>query len=222
MEIENQNPPLISIVLPVYNRKYILERALNSVIQQTFKNYELIIVDGGSTDKIEEVIFPYLKKYINFKYIRHPNLNLPLSRNTGILISRGAYITFIDSDDEYKVDHLKKIVDFMKSNSDIDFIHSFPEIIGDEKDMWLPDSDDPTRLIHANDCVYPGTFFAKKEVFIQMRGFKDVPFEDSDFYKRLVSFGEFKIHKSSERTYVYYRNIEDSLCNNLKRLHHNG
>ena len=220
MEIEKQNSPLVSVVLPVYNRMSTLERTLNSLVKQIFKDYELIIVDDGSTDKIEEIIFPYLKKYQNFKYIRHSNQGVALSRNMGVLISQGIYITFIDSDDEYKVEHLEKMVTFMKSNPDVDFIHSFPDIIGDEKDMWLPDANDKTKLIHVNDCVYGGTFFAKKEVFIQVGGFKDKPFEDSDFYNRLVVSGKFKIQKLKEKTYVYYRNVENSICNNVKKVYY--
>ena len=215
-------PPLVSVILPVYNRKHILERTLNSLIRQTFNDYELIIIDDGSTDKVEDVIFPYLRKYSNFKYIRHSNRGVALSRNTGILISKGTYITFIDSDDEYKAEHLEKMITFMKTNPDIDFIHSFPEVIGDEKDMWLPDADDTAGLIHVNNCVYGGTFFAKKEVFIKINGFKDILFEDSDLYKRLVSFGKFKIHKLKEKTYIYYRNVEDSGCNNVKKLYKNN
>jgi glycosyltransferase involved in cell wall biosynthesis len=219
VDIEKQNPLLVSVILPVYNRKYILERTLNSLIRQTFKDYELIIVDDGSTDKVEEIIFSYLEKYQNFKYISHSNRGVALSRNAGILISQGTYITFIDSDDEYKTEHLEKMVNFMQSNPYTDFIHSLPDMIGNEEDMWLPDANDPTKLIHPNDCVYSATFFGKKEVFIQMQGFKNVPFEDSDFYKRLVSYGRFKIQRLEEKTYIYYRNIEDSICNNLKKLY---
>ena len=215
MKIEKQSLPLVSIILPVYNRKDILKRTLDSLLKQTFKNYELIIVDDGSEDKIEETIFPYLKKYQNFKYFRHSNRGLALSRNIGILIAQGIYITFIDSDDEYKVNHLKKMVNFIRNNPDVDFIHSFPDIVSDEKDVWLPSAIDKTKLIHVNDCVYGGTFFAKREVFISLGGFKDIYLGgDYDFYRRLV--GKFKICKLNEKTYIYYRNIKNSICNDVK------
>ena len=221
MNIEKQNSPLVSVILPVYNRGYIIEHALNSLINQTFENYELIIVDDGSTDKTKEIISPYLKKYQNFKYTFHSNRGVALSRNAGILMAEGTYITFIDSDDEYKIGHLEKMVTFMQSNPDIDFIHSFPDIVGDEKDMWLLDSNDVTKLVHVNDCVYGGTFFAKKEVFIEMGVYKNIPYsEDSDFYNRLISFGKFKIQKLNGKTYVYYRNIDDSICNTIKKLYY--
>lgn len=218
MKTEKQDH-LVSVILPVYNRKHLLERTLQSIVNQTFKDYELIIVDDGSIDNIEEIIFPYLKRYQNFKYVRHSNRDVALSRNTGILISQGTYITFIDSDDEYKVEHLERMVAFMQANSDVDFIHSFPKIIGDEREMWLPNADDGITLIHAKDCVFPGTFFAKKEVFLQLDGFKDIPFEDSDLYKRIISSGRFKVQKLKERTYIYYRNIADSRSKDYKKRH---
>ena len=218
MIIEKQNTPLVSVILCVYNRKDILERALNSVIKQTFKDYELIIVDDGSTDEVEKLIFPYLKKHQNFKYIRHSNCGLPLSRNKGILIAQGQYITFIDSDDEYKKEHLEQMVFFMKENPDVDLIHSSCEVIGNEDDMWLVDARDKTKLIHIKDCVVGPTFFGKKEVFIEMDGFKELSYaEDFDFYNRLISSGKFKIHKLNEKTYIYYRNVKNSITNSVKK-----
>ncbi len=220
MNIDKQNSPLVSVILSVYNRKYILERALSSLVRQTFKDYELIIVDDGSTDKTEEIIFPHLKKHENFKYIRCSNRGVALARNIGILNSRSTYIAFIDSDDEYMTNHLEKMVTFMKSNLGIDFVHSLPEFVGNEEDMWLLSAADMTRLIHVNDCVYGGTFFAKREVFIQTNGFKYVSYGvDYFFYDALVSSGKFKVHKLNEKTYVYYCNLKDSICNSVKKLY---
>lgn len=212
--------PLVSIVLCVYNRIRLLQRAINSVINQTFKDYELIIVDDGSTDKINEFTFSNLDKKLHYKYIRHDvNCGISMSRNTGIESSQGKYITFIDSDDEYKNIHLEKMIQIMKDKPGTDFIHSFPEIIGNDKDdMWLPSIEGNNKLIHVNDCVFGATFFAKEEVFREMGGYRDIPFsEDGDFYKRLNLLNKFKIYKAKEKTYIYYRNVEDSICNRLKR-----
>ncbi len=214
-------PPLVSVILCVYNRIRLLPRALNSVINQTFKDYELIIVDDGSTDKINELISSSLNERLNYTYIRHDtNSGISMSRNTGVKASQGKYITFIDSDDEYKNIHLEKMIEIMKDKPEIDFIHSFPEVVGDEKDdMWLPSIEGNNKLIHINDCVFGATFFAKKEVFREMGGYKNVSFsEDGDFFKRLSLLNKFKIYKAKEKTYIYYRNVEDSICNILKRI----
>ena len=218
MNTKEQSTILISVIICTYNRGHLLKRALNSVLRQTFNDYELIVIDDGSIEDIKSIINLYSKQFQDLKYFRHQHKGTSFSRNKGISIAQGSYITFLDSDDEYKEHHLKEMVSFIKKIPDIDFIHSFPEIIGTEDDMWLVSAADQSKLIHVNDCVYGGTFFAKKEVFVQMNGFKDVPYgEDYDFFTRLNSNSKFKIQKSSKKTYVYHRNVDDSVCNAMKR-----
>ncbi len=90
--------PLISVILPTYNRGYIVERAIKSVLNQTYKNLELIIVDDGSTDNTEEIVKSIEDKRIIF--LKHKkNKGASSARNTGIKNSKGEYISFIDSDD---------------------------------------------------------------------------------------------------------------------------
>jgi len=162
----------VSIIIPVYNRKNKIKRAINSVLKQNYKNWELIIIDDGSTDGIENILFPVLKKYPNSKYIRHSNRNTALSLNSGIKISEGKYITFLDSDDEYKKEHLKLRVDFFKKNKDTDLIHSNCDFIGNEEDMYVPDAKNKKRLIHLTNCIIGATFFGNREVFEKLNGFK--------------------------------------------------
>ena len=218
MKIEKNNTPLVSILVCVFNRKNLIERALNSILSQSFKNYEVIIVDDGSNDGVEEVIFPYLKKYNNFKYIRHSNRNLPLSKNTGILLAQGKYLTFLDSDDEYTGEHMQKMVTFMENNPDYDLVHSSPRIVGDKEDFWVIDARDETKLININDCAVGPTFFGKREVFTKLNGFNDLFWgDDFNFFDRLIDSDIFKSCKLFEKTYVYYRNIEESMTNSAKK-----
>ena len=219
MKIEKENLPIVSVIICVYNRRNYIERAISSLLNQSLKNYEAIVVDDGSTDCVEEILFKYLKEYKNFKYFRHSNRNLPLSKNVGISISQGKYITFLDSDDEYEKEHLEKMVKFMEEHLDFDFIHSSPKIIGGENDLWLVDARDESKLININNCVVGPTFFGKKDVFLKLKGFNDLSYaEDFEFFNRLINSGLFKTGKLQERTYVYYRSIEDSITNLAKKM----
>lgn len=92
--------PKVSIVIPTYNRVEFLPKAIQSVLNQTYRDWEMIIVDDGSIDKTEEIVKGYKESRI--RYIVHKyNLGLSAARNTGIKNSRGEYIAFLDSDDEW-------------------------------------------------------------------------------------------------------------------------
>lgn len=215
MKIDD-NKYAVSIILTTYNRKKYLPRAIDSILKQSYKNFEVIIVDDGSTDYSEKNIFPYLKKFDNFKYIRHSNRKNPLSVNTGFLISTGKYITLLDSDDEYAKDHLKLRVEFMKKNPKVDLLHSPAILIGKDEDMFLPDARNKKKLIHINDCIIGATLFGKNEVFIKLNGFKNKYSADSDFYNRALN-AKYSVKKFDSSTYIYYRNLSDSVTNKLKK-----
>jgi glycosyltransferase involved in cell wall biosynthesis len=92
--------PQISIIVPTYNRDDFLPKAIQSILNQTYQDWEAIIVDDGSTDKTEEIVKGYKKSRI--RYIAHKsNLGISTARNTGIKNSKGKYIALLDSDDEW-------------------------------------------------------------------------------------------------------------------------
>lgn len=214
--ITDANKYAVSVILTLFNSKHFYKRAVDSVLNQTFKNYELIIVDDGSEDDIELELFPELKKNENFKYIRHSNKKHPLSLNTGIVNSTGNYITFIDSDDEYKNSHLEERVNyFLQNGNDADLIYSSATIVGDEKDFYVPDAKDNSKLIHLDDCIIGGTFFGRREVFEKLNGFKNVYSHDSEFYERANK--AFNVRKFNSPTYIYYRNNPEGIINKLKK-----
>ncbi|MCX7725614.1 MAG: glycosyltransferase [Chitinispirillaceae bacterium] len=88
--------PFFSVIIPTYNRALFIKECIESVLSQNFYDYEVIVVDDGSTDNTEKVLYPYEKK---IKYITQPNRGPEEARNQGILSSRGKYIAFLDSDD---------------------------------------------------------------------------------------------------------------------------
>lgn len=95
-----ENEPLISIVVPVYNVESYLVNCVSSIIEQTYKNLEIILVDDGSTDKSKKICDDLAKKDKRIKVIHKDNGGLSSARNAGIDVAKGEYIGFVDSDDK--------------------------------------------------------------------------------------------------------------------------
>jgi glycosyltransferase involved in cell wall biosynthesis len=109
--------PEVSIIIPTYNREDILPRAIDSVLDQTFSDFELIIVDDGSSDGTEGVIKSYSDDRL--KYIRHrTNRGQNQARNTGIKSATGKYISYLDSDDEFLPAYLEEVVTVLNDSDD--------------------------------------------------------------------------------------------------------
>ena len=90
---------LCSIIVPVYNVKDYLDECFKSILRQSYKNYEVIIVDDGSTDGSSEICDYYASNYLNFKVIHEKNAGVSCARNAGLRTCRGDYISFLDPDD---------------------------------------------------------------------------------------------------------------------------
>jgi len=111
-----ENNPTVSVIIPTYNRAHLVGRAIKSVLNQTYQDFELIIVDDGSTDNTEKVIKRFDDKRI--RYIKHEkNKGGAAARNTGIKAARGEYIAFLDSDDEWLPEKLKRQMEVFKNAS---------------------------------------------------------------------------------------------------------
>ncbi len=109
---------LVSIIMPTYNCENFIENSIKSVIKQTYKNWELIIVDDCSTDNTNKTVEKYMNKYKNISYeILIKNSGAAVARNIGIKKAKGKYIAFLDSDDLWNEDKLERQVSFMKENN---------------------------------------------------------------------------------------------------------
>ncbi len=108
--------PLISIIIPVYNVEHLLERCLNSIICQTCTDFELILIDDGSTDNSGLICDSYKEKDNRIRVIHQYNEGSSSARNKGISIAQGTYIVFIDSDDWVEPNYLQTMLDCMITN----------------------------------------------------------------------------------------------------------
>ena len=111
----------VSIIIPTYNRKPFLIHAINSVLNQTYQNLELIIIDDGSSDKSIEYI---KKKYPTIKIYKQSNKGVSSARNKGIKISSNNWIAFLDSDDRWHPKKLEKQINYLVKNPKYKICHT--------------------------------------------------------------------------------------------------
>lgn len=106
---------MVTVIIPAYNRGWIIREAIESVLNQDFKTFELIVVDDGSTDNTQDILTSYRDK---IKIIRQKNTGVSAARNKGIVSSSGNYIAFLDSDDIWLPRKLETQVEFFRNNPD--------------------------------------------------------------------------------------------------------
>jgi glycosyltransferase involved in cell wall biosynthesis len=188
---------LVSVIMPTYNRAYIVGRAIKSVLNQTYANFELIIIDDGSTDNTADVVKSFNDSRI--VYVKHArNLRIASARNTGIDVSRGDYIAFLDSDDEWLPDKLREqLIAFKEAPSDVGAIYTQMKNIRKGKTEYIHRKTPPEGDIHRHVLsglpVYLITLMVKRKYLEQAGTFdKDFVFADDwDFCIRLSEICNF-------------------------------
>ena len=124
-------PPSVSVVIPTYNRAHLLERALGSVLRQTFRDFEVLVVDDGSTDSTAGVVRDIRSPAL--RYIRHEtNCGGSKARNSGIQAARGVYVGLLDDDDEWLPEKLQKQIDrFEAAGDDVGVVYSGYDVLSE-------------------------------------------------------------------------------------------
>jgi glycosyltransferase involved in cell wall biosynthesis len=213
------NSPLVSVVITTYNRVVFLEKAIESVVNQTYTNIEIIVVDDGSKENYAESI---CKKYSNCSYFYKKNGGISSARNFGVKNAKGQFIAFLDDDDLFMPNKIEEQVAILLKDNNIYCVHSSALVINDE-------GMETGEIIGANSnkahlrtgyvfwnalgswCVKSPTPLIRKEVFSKVLfDEKIVVSEDFDFYQRLFYYFEvFYINKPL----AYYRE-----SNQIERL----
>lgn len=176
--------PLVSVVIPTYNRKNTLKRCIDSVLQQTYRNFEIIIVDDCSTDGTKEFVEDEYGDIsdINIVYIRNDNnLGAAVSRNVGVSYANGEYIAFHDSDDEWYHDKLEKQMHhFVRCGAHVGAVYSLFCMNGREQCIYPEKRMDMSRksgyvfyTLLFDPLVGMITLVVRKSAFIKVGGFRE-------------------------------------------------
>ena len=204
--------PFFSIIITTYNRANILKRALESMISQTEKDWEAIIVDDESVDDTYLQVLPYLRSTNKIKYLRKVHSGEAFSKNAGIYESSGKFISFLDSDDEYSPEHLQSRKAILMQNPSVRFLYGGVKIIGNQ---YVPDRFDYSQKIRLSECVIGGTFFIERGVLFLLKGFRNIELgTDADLFDRAKQLGII-FKETNLATYIYHHENEDSITNML-------
>ena len=196
--------PFISIIIPTFNRVYIIGQTLDSIIDQTYPNWECIVIDDGSTDYTNELMEYYLEKEGRIQYYQRPNdrpKGANACRNYGFEKSRGEFIHWFDSDDLMAKDNLQVKVDYLLSNEDCDFcISKVIKFEGNYKEGKFTYSDANLKI---NSNLYEEYITGKisilnvnplwrRRVFNPKELYDETlfQFQDLHFYSRLIFYNE--------------------------------
>lgn len=197
-----------SIIIPTYNRAHRIERAIQSVLDQQFTRWELIIIDDASTDNTEELIQPYLSDS-RIRCIKNErNQERCVSRNIGVEAAKGDYICFLDSDDYHLPHHLESFYNFLKTNNfpkAFLFSNSYNETEnGERSDRVCPPFDSVDRFTYfLRYTVNPQRWCVHRELLLEQHFDPNIVIcEDMDTSLRIAAAG-FPIHQIEYRTTVY-------------------
>lgn len=211
----------VSIVMPVFNGEAYLKESIESILKQTYTDFEFIIVNDGSTDDSLRIIKDYAKNDRRIVLISRENKGLVASLNEGISQASSKYIARMDADDISHPDRIEKQLQFFKENS-VDILGTCVEVFGDvdeksrlfnEKKLNIPfGADNAEELILTHwYCLAHPSIMMKREVFFTLNGYKNAYAEDLELWLRALNNG-FRIYKMPEKL-LKYRLHEQSKTN---------
>jgi glycosyltransferase involved in cell wall biosynthesis len=157
---------MVSVIIPTYNREALLKRAIESVLNQSYQNFELIIVDDGSKDNTEKLVEEFGIKDERVKYVFQENSGgAAKPKNTGIKVATGEYIAILDDDDEWFLSKLEKQVQYLDEHLDIDIV-GCNYLINGKKEYRIPFYKNIFKRMLVTDDLGPGsTMIYRKELF---------------------------------------------------------
>jgi len=209
--------PIVSVIMPSYNHERFIGYAIDSLISQTFKEWELIVIDDGSNDKSIEIISKYAAKDRRIHLFCQKNKGVSATLNRGIKLSKGKYICFLDSDDAYKKNKLEKQLELIEDGYDMVFskiktIDKYNNVIVDSFiSKWFNDfdfnevfNDDVKINFLKKNYICKGSVMIKRDILEKYGFFDERLITAYDYHLWLKLVGNIKIAQCGEKL-KYYR-----------------
>jgi len=210
----------ISVIIPTYNRIFFLKRSIDSVLEQSLKPYEVIIVDDGSSDGTSTMI---KKNYPKINLICQENKGVSAARNIGIRASSGDWVCFLDSDDEWKKNKLSEQMLAIKKNTNYSFCHSNEEWIKNGKKINQKKKHKKYGGDIFKECldmcrISPSSVIINKSVFDDIGFFNEdlVVCEDYELWLRICA--HYKVLFVDEPLIIKYGGHEGQLSNSIESI----
>lgn len=209
--------PKLSIIVPVYNVEKYIDKCIESLVNQTLQEIEIIIVNDGSQDRSEEKIENFVKKYpTKIKYLEKKNGGLSSARNLGLNYATGEYIAFLDSDDYVEKNMYEEMYKLAKKeNSDMvecDFIWEWEygkKVYDKRKEYQYPDKD--KRQIMKKPRVVVWNKIYKRDIINKIRFSEGLIYEDLEFFYKIVPY--LKTISYIDKYFVHYVQRKNSISN---------
>ena len=200
----NQNTNIIvTVIVPAYNYANFIGECLDSVLSQTFKSWECIVIDNGSTDNTQEIVKSYSNKDGRIKYHYTNQKGVSLARNLAVSLSHGTYLLPLDADDKIDPTYLEKAVNIMNQNPEISLVYCNAILFGSVNKKWiLPDFNYKAMLIENSIFC---TALIKKNEFLAVNGYNVnmvEGFEDWDFWIKYLANNK-KVYKLNDILFYY-------------------
>ena len=186
---------MVSVIIPTYNREGPLQYAMQSVINQTYQFWELIIVDDGSTDNTRDAVEKFRNE--NIKYLFQKRKGVSAARNRGIMAANGNYLSFLDSDDSFlphkletQIESMESSPKYMMSYSNVLFVDNNKEVVIRDEQMHLSGNIYPQMLFMRDCFISTPAVIVKRKALDEVGGF-DVNMkmcEDLDLWRRIARY----------------------------------
>lgn len=202
---------LISVIVPCYNQAIYLPETLDSVLHQTYQNWEAIVVNDGSPDNTEDVALEYAAKDKRIKYICKENGGLSSARNAGIEYAKGEFILPLDSDDIIKPEYMKKAIEAFEDSPQLKVVYCNAFFFGIKNGLWEDVHYSGYRKLLVANSIFCSSFFRKTD-WLKAGGYDEnmrKGHEDWEFYIRLLQ-DEGLVYQIPEVLF-YYRTKEVSM-----------